>query len=133
MKETEWRSKLVRQFKEAKPGSFIWTMDAKFKAGFPDLYIVDLGVCKHIELKVFSSTSGTSLASLRKFFDPIQISVMRSINKAGGYAIGMALNKATNNVYLFDPTNDLMFILSPERFKAWWTATMHSWEEAEAA
>ena len=133
MKETEWRSKLVRQFKEHKPESFIWAMDAKFKAGFPDLYLIDRETSqgRHIELKVFSDTEGTSLGELRKFFDPIQISIMKSINIAGGSAIGMALNKATLNVYLFDPNQDIMFILKPDAFKRWWVQSNHSWLEAE--
>lgn len=133
MKETEWRSKLVQEFKRSNPHSFIWAMDAKFKAGFPDLYLIDrdTGIGRHIELKVFSSACNISLGTLRKFFEPIQISVMKSINIASGSAIGMALNKATLNVYLFDPLQDIMFILKPEAFKRWWVQSHHSWAEAE--
>lgn len=133
MKENEWRTKLVQQFKQNKPNSFIWVNSSKFVSGFPDLYLIDqeTGIGRHIELKVFSSTNGVSLGALRKFFDPIQISVMRSINIAGGSAIGMALNKATLNVYLFDPVQDIMFILKPDAFKRWWVQSNHSWVEAE--
>lgn len=134
MKETQWRSKLVATYKRTQPSSFIWAMDAKFKAGFPDLYIIDQegGRGKHFELKVCTQTNGISMARLRNYFDPIQISVMRSIQKAGGSAIGMVLNLATKNVYLFDPLLDIMFILNPVDFHHWWSNTSHSWLEAEA-
>lgn len=136
MKETEWRSKLVKQFKEHKPNSFIWAMDAKFKSGFPDLYLIHdtskgFMSSRHFELKVFCSVNGTSIGTLKKFFAPIQISIMKSINMAGGSAIGMALNKATSNVYLFHPVEEIMFILTPEKFKSWWCYSNHSWAEAE--
>lgn len=133
MKESDWRAKLVSLYKQTRPEGFIWAMDAKFKAGFPDLYVIDRenGLGRHFELKVFSSVNGTSLGTLKKFFAPIQISVMKSINLAGGSAIGMAFNKATLNVYLFDPVQEIMFIMNQERFKHWWTVTCHSWLEAE--
>ena len=132
MKESDWRYKLVTLYRKQHPDNFIWAMDAKFKAGFPDLYIIEAGLGKHFELKVFSSVSGISIGTLKNFFKPIQISIMKSINSGGGHAIGLALNKSTSNVYLFHPVHDICHIMTPERFKRWWLETHHSWAEAEA-
>lgn len=52
MKESQWRSKLIRLRKQSNPADFIWAMDAKFKAGFPDLYLLVKGIPVHIELKI---------------------------------------------------------------------------------
>lgn len=52
MKESVWRSKLIQMRRKTNPADFIWSMDAKFKAGFPDIYLLTAGRPFHIELKI---------------------------------------------------------------------------------
>lgn len=53
MKENEWRSKLVKAFTQNfKDQGFIWVNDVRYKAGWPDIYIVANGVSRHYELKL---------------------------------------------------------------------------------
>jgi len=118
MKEVQWRSKLIQLFRKANPDSFIWAMDAKFKAGFPDLYLVHNGKSFHYELKV-ARYPIPSFSLLAEFFAPIQLSVMRQINKSGGIARGLILN-TDGYVYLRDFTRDNLEIFNPVIFNQFW-------------
>lgn len=76
MKESQWRSKLIALRRKTNPNDFIWAMDAKFKAGFPDLYILNNGIPIHIELKIGKFyTANWGLA-------PIQLKTLRDLRKA---------------------------------------------------
>jgi len=121
MKETEWRSKLVRLFKLYHPNDFIWAMDAKFKAGFPDLYIIFNKNPYHIELKVVDKFPiNKSTEDLLQLFAPLQLSVMRSINKAGTKANGLVLDKSCGDVWLYYMNSSYWSQMIPEKFKSAW-------------
>lgn len=131
MKETQWRSKLVSQFKLFNANDFIWAMDAKFKAGFPDLYLIVRGKSIHYELKMTNKVHFGS-KDLEKLFDPIQISVMRSIGKAGIAARGLVHENAGNCTFIWmvDFYNERVHRFTEDSFKIFWSITDHSWAAA---
>lgn len=124
--ENVWRAKLVRQFKIAHPMSFIWTMDAKFKSGFPDLLTIISGNAIFYELKIVRSmpsiNSGVKFSILNDYFDKIQISVMNSINKSGGSAYGLIL-VGGKDVIRYNPLTWSVMLFSPGSFKSFWAGT----------
>lgn len=134
MKEVQWRSKLVSSFKLNRPNDFIWAMDAKFKAGFPDLYVIGGSACSyHYELKVTKKIHYGSI-DLKLLFDPIQISVMNSINRAGGDARGLILqeNKGYYNcIWMVNFLREKIKRFDPEIFTHFWQLTDQSWAAAQ--
>lgn len=135
MKESQWRSQLIEMIrsKHKDPSDFIWAMDAKFKAGFPDLYLVLSGVDipKHYELKV-SKTAPKDDYDVINFFKKIQVSIMKSICKAGGHARGLILTENSAEVWMVDFYRDKLHVFGREAFNNWWSRSCHSWEEAES-
>lgn len=129
MKEVQWRSKLVSKFRLKRPSDFIWAMDAKFKAGFPDLYvIIRFASSYHYELKMTKKPHYGSM-SLRKLFDPIQISVMNSINQSGGNARGLILQEHLLGqfIWMVDFSREKIKRFDPNNFMDFWLDTNHSW------
>jgi len=125
MKESQWRTKLVNDFKKYQiRDSFIWAMDAKFKAGFPDLLVIIMGKTIHYELKVIRAHTNKSCFEL---FDPIQRSVMSSINRAGGDARGLILNECDDEVLMFDFTRHLSAIYNKNVFNNLYWINTHRW------
>lgn len=86
-RETVWRERLVKKFKENHPTAFIWVNGSLFKRGLPDLTLILGGVCTFLELKVVERRSHDPLRGL----DPIQLRVGRQIAQAGGRAVVLTL------------------------------------------
>lgn len=120
MKETHWRSKLIKLFKETHPNEFIWAMDAKFKAGFPDLLVIVDGRTIHYELKAVSFCSFDNLG----FFKPIQLSIIRAINRAGGDARGLIRFNMTDQICLVDAAFK-QHIFNSIEFTEFWSGDHH--------
>jgi hypothetical protein len=80
MLEGDFRRALVQAFGR-RSSRFIWAFDAKFKAGWPDLYWVSFGRSFHAELKLVKTSkmpeNPWSLA------DKIQLHTMKELEKAG--------------------------------------------------
>lgn len=92
MKESQWRSKLMRMRKTTNPTNFIWIMDAKFKAGFPDIYLLIDGTPVHIELKIAHFYNGYN------GLDPIQLQTLKMLAAAGAVAFCFNLEDKTVGV-----------------------------------
>lgn len=130
MVEADFRATLVKLFNpEARPSKFIWSHDAHFKAGFPDLYWVAYGKSYHAELKVLKAQNfpGNNKAKQTGLWDlcqPIQRQVMKLITEAGGQARLIVLlvppNDGPKQVrYLAWGTQHVQTYSWPE-FKTWW-------------
>jgi hypothetical protein len=128
MKESQWRAKLVKDFKQHfdETEGFIWAMDAKFKAGFPDLLLIIIGQTIHYELKIARTWV---LGTTKRYFEPIQLSVMNSINKAHGEARGLLYSIPEAKIYMIDFTRDKQVVFSFEQFRQFWASTQ-TWEHA---
>lgn len=77
MKESQWRTKLIAMRRKTNPNDFIWAMDAKFKAGFPDLYLLSNGVPYHLELKI------NRFLEPNYGLAPLQEQILRQLVRAG--------------------------------------------------
>lgn len=120
--ETSWRTKLIREFKKAHPDGFIWAMDAKFKAGFPDLLVILNGKSFYFELKVIHHyTNGRYIPEqIKKLCQPVQISVLRSMGQSGAVAGIFVLETLTQNVCWLNPWTGKFMLLYPSYFKQLW-------------
>lgn len=123
MKETHWRDKLVREFKKAHPGAFIWAMDSHFKAGFPDLYIKAFGEPRplHLELKVTEKESLDCLTLL----EPIQRVVLDQLKDAGAWVGMLVLHKKSKCVTEVNLCAGTQKKYTAEKFKKRWTEGGH--------
>ena len=103
MKESQWRSKLVADFRKRKQKGFIWAHDAKFKAGYPDLQTIVKGLECHYELKVSDryKNEGTFEMQLKRLFEPIQIAIMTQMREACGRVRGLVL-QSDKSVLVFN-------------------------------
>ena len=125
MKESAWRSKLVKLFNITHSEGFIWAMDAKFKAGFPDLYVLINGTMGghslpfHYELKVVDNFREASL-DVMDYLEPVQISVCKSIAKAGGKSRALVLSLQKKDVYLYDFSTHSTMLFSNDLFTTFW-------------
>lgn len=91
MKESQWRSKLIAMRKKTNPNDFIWVMDAKFKSGFPDIYLLAAGKPYHIELKI------------NDYPTKLQESVLYSLANAGAISLCFSLkNDSLVQVSFYD-------------------------------
>lgn len=99
MLENAWKAKLVRLFKKKRPLDFIWATEARLKSGYPDLYILKNGTPIHCELKsvIFSGAfERTHLSNYKKYFEPLQIEILKRISQAGAHAYGVIKYEAHN-------------------------------------
>ena len=96
-------------------------MDAKFKAGFPDLYILINGRAIHYELKVSDTykEDWTFDAIIKRFFDPLQVTVLNAIAAAGGVARGLIL-LPNKYVVVFDFKSNQYKIYTAWAFEDGW-------------
>lgn len=99
MLENVWKAKLVRLFKKKRPLDFIWPTEVRLKSGYPDLYILKQGTPIHCELKVVRY-NGPHLKfdpyQYKKYFEPIQIEILKRLSQAGAYAYGVLKLEAHN-------------------------------------
>lgn len=122
MKETAWRTKLIKQFRSRNEKGFIWAHDAKFKAGFPDLYTVVTGIGCHYELKVGQSKYhvGDKFGEcIKRAFEPIQIAISNEIAAAAGKARGLIL-LPTKEVVLVNFNESTLKVYQDYEFEFEW-------------
>ena len=120
MKESDWRSQLIKQFREKKLG-FIWANDVRYKAGYPDLYTIRKGVSIHYELK-YHRGEFSELTILDKTMTKLQQAVCKSIAGARGnvYTLVLLENKS---VYAYNWFNLRGQLYTPEQFYSWWISS----------
>lgn len=85
-RETVWRDKLVKLFRERNQRGFIWVNGSLFKQGFPDLTMIQDGVTTFVELKVATDKVNLFLGLSQR-----QKLVCQEIVKAGGRAYCLEL------------------------------------------
>lgn len=112
MKETEWRHKIVKDFKEKKMG-FVWVHDAHFKHGFPDLTIVQSGVEAHVELKVVDHQGLDPM----KLLSPRQRFVAWELTEAGANVFCVALAKREKTIFVYKYVTENSWWVEPQVFK----------------
>ena len=119
MKENEWRSKLVKAFTQNfKDQGFIWVNDVRYKAGWPDIYVVLNGFSSHYELKL---CRGSILIDQ---MSPLQRAVCRRLAKAGAHVSCLTYLPETELVHVECISQQTEYVLSLAKFNERWIAGM---------
>ncbi len=80
MRESDWRSKLVKSFgSKVHEPKIVWVNDVRYKAGWPDLYTVMHGISTHYELKL---SKNFSLPRIEDHMTKLQIAVCKKLSMA---------------------------------------------------
>jgi len=123
MKESAWRSKLVRLYKQQNPDDFIRVMESRFIAGFPDLLRIKNGNAQFFELKV---CKGRQIKPPEKLLSKNQESTLRKLRNAGCNVYVLIRNELTNNevaigIWIIGPGVSMEGrMLDENKFNQWW-------------
>lgn len=114
MLESSWRSKLVDAFRKNQPRGFIWVNDVRYKAGFPDIYIVLNCICRHYELKVCPGREYTNQMTV------LQEAVCRRMAAAGVHVSCISLIPQMHSVVVKNFNEKKTYTTSQELLvKSW--------------
>lgn len=120
MRESDFRSKLVQEFGR-RTSKFIWAFDAKFKAGWPDLYWVSFSRSYHAELKLVKTP--TMPKSIWTIPDKIQMQTMQGLTDAGAEVRVIVLHappRGPKTVHYGSPHARTVTVYKYDDFISWW-------------
>lgn len=121
MQEKDFRAKLVKEFKPG-PGRFIWTFDAHFKSGFPDVFWkIDGRNTHHMELKLCKKDNLP--VNPWDLCTKIQTYIIQQLDVAGAHVGLLVMHKPTKGdpgVYFFKPRQVFGQRWTVEHFWDWW-------------
>ena len=120
MLEGDFRRTLVKEFGR-RSSRFIWAFDAKFKAGWPDLYWTSFGRSFHGELKLVKTH--TMPKDPWTLADKIQHHTMTSLEKAGAEVRFIVLHappRGQKFVHYYATTTDHVTVYPYDEFIRWW-------------
>ena len=98
MKESNFRTKLCKEFRKNFPDSFIWANDAHFKSGMPDLMSITRTDTRFFELKSHLREP----KDLLKGFTKIQLATIGRMVKAGSVVLGLIHVDIPGKVIVYD-------------------------------
>lgn len=87
MSEKSFVVSIQKSVSKEYPGSFVWKTNDRFSLGMPDLIIIIDGTLYAVEAKAMSLHCSKDKV-LSHPFSPVQISVLKQIEKAGGVSMG---------------------------------------------
>ena len=110
MTENQWKASLVKRFKATHKRGFVWSFEARFKAGFPDLMFAEKGYSIYFELKKLKRLPPVAAEAI----EPIQLEVMKQMRIAGLYTWGIV--RSGNRVSVLHPITQKSTEISVEDF-----------------
>lgn len=126
MKESEWRSKLVKTFNsrcaENIYNSMVWVNDVRYKAGWPDLYTVVHGKSTHYELKLIKRR--VLQTRIEECMSKLQIAVCNRLTKAGAQVYTLINCPLDNIVVVYNFKTDVYRVKTSHDFDEAWTRGM---------
>lgn len=121
MTENQWKATLIKKYKASHPNGFIWSFEAKFKAGFPDLMIAQDRTCVFFELKKVSRLS----RNYWDMFEPIQQVILQQLRDAKIASWGLVL--CGDTVYKANPYVKVPLAIPLANFNLNWKNPDWSW------